>query len=78
MRVLLFAGLAEAVGSRELLLPGTLPAATAGELESALRQRYPALARALFRVAVNREYAAAGRTLLDGDEIALIPPVSGG
>ncbi len=28
--------------------------------------------------AVNREYADAGRELTDGDEVALIPPVSGG
>jgi molybdopterin synthase catalytic subunit len=28
--------------------------------------------------AVNREYVEAGRELVDGDEVALIPPVSGG
>ena len=28
--------------------------------------------------AVNREYAEPGRELQDGDEVALIPPVSGG
>jgi len=29
-------------------------------------------------VAVNREYAAAGTVLKDGDEVALFPPVTGG
>ncbi len=29
-------------------------------------------------VAVNREYVSAGHVLLDGDEVALLPPVSGG
>ncbi len=29
-------------------------------------------------VAVNREYAALGTVLRDGDEVALLPPVSGG
>ncbi len=29
-------------------------------------------------VAVNREYAGVGTVLKDGDEVALLPPVSGG
>jgi molybdopterin converting factor subunit 1 len=29
-------------------------------------------------VAVNQEYARAGHMLRDGDEVALLPPVSGG
>ena len=29
-------------------------------------------------VAVNREYAGAATALMDGDEVALLPPVSGG
>jgi molybdopterin converting factor subunit 1 len=29
-------------------------------------------------VAVNREYASAARVLREGDEVALLPPVSGG
>jgi molybdopterin converting factor subunit 1 len=29
-------------------------------------------------VAVNREYSSAGTVLRDGDEVALLPPVSGG
>jgi molybdopterin converting factor small subunit len=29
-------------------------------------------------VAVNQEYAQPSRALLDGDEVAILPPVSGG
>ncbi len=29
-------------------------------------------------VAVNREYAGTGKALCEGDEVALLPPVSGG
>jgi molybdopterin converting factor subunit 1 len=78
MRVLLFAGLAEAVGRRELELPADERPATVGQLEVVVRELAPQLARARFRVAVNRAYAHEGDPLHPGDEIALIPPVSGG
>ena len=41
---------------------------------------YPALEkyRAASRVAVNREYVPPERVLENGDEICIIPPVSGG
>jgi molybdopterin synthase catalytic subunit len=38
----------------------------------------PAVPLASIAVAVNREYAAAAHPLADGDEVALLPPVSGG
>jgi molybdopterin converting factor small subunit len=83
--VLLFAGLAEAVGKRELCVPDGGPAAaggelprSVGELEARLRAEQPALAGRAFRVAVNRRYAAGDAAVAPGDEIALIPPVSGG
>jgi len=78
MRVLLFAGLAEAAGSRELDLELPTAPATVGDLEAAVRERVPALARAVFRVAVNRAYASPKQSLAARDEVALIPPVSGG
>jgi MoaE-MoaD fusion protein len=43
------------------------------EVKPALQPYYDAVA-----VALNQEYSEAGATLHDGDEVALIPPVSGG
>ena len=78
MRVLLFAGLAETLGCREIRWPDRpLPATVAG-FEAELREREPRLRTARFRVAVNRCYARADDTLSPADEVALIPPVSGG
>ncbi len=73
--VRLFAGLRELAGTRtrELELPG---GATAGDVWSALAlpgEEPPGLL-----LAVNKSYAERDRVLQDGDEIALIPPVSGG
>jgi MoaE-MoaD fusion protein len=69
--VKLFAGLRERAGwsQREV------DAATVGEVWRALElgDEPPGLL-----YAVNKEYATADRALADGDEVALIPPVSGG
>jgi molybdopterin converting factor small subunit len=42
------------------------------------KERVPAFAWDSIAVAVNQEYARAGDGLKDGDEVALLPPVSGG
>ena len=49
------------------------------DLLMAMQAKYPGLRQlnALF-VAVNREYADNGKVVTEKDEIALIPPVSGG
>ncbi|MHC5210099.1 MAG: MoaD/ThiS family protein [Planctomycetota bacterium] len=78
MRILLFAGLAEAMGQREIALPGDHAPSTVGELEAAVRAVWPALADRPFRVAVNQAYRHAEDAVAEADEIALIPPVSGG
>jgi molybdopterin converting factor subunit 1 len=78
MRVLLFAGLAEALGCRELSWPDSSSPATVGQFEAALREGEPRLAAACFRVAVNQRYARPEDALAPDDEVALIPPVGGG
>lgn len=48
-------------------------------LKYSLEQQYPRLKRlATYMVAVNNEYALPEDTLYETDEIAIIPPVSGG
>ncbi len=79
LKVLFFASCREAAGLREtdVVLDG--PSTVAGLLDM-LCQRHPSLgpiSRSL-QVAVNAEYASRDTSLRDGDEVALIPPVSGG
>lgn len=79
MRVLLFAGLRQAAGAAELEL--ALPAgATPREGWEELCRRHPALGaqRGSVRPAVNREYSGWDHQLEPGDELAFLPPVSGG
>ena len=78
MRILLFAGLAEAAGQRELDVAVSSSGLTVAEFEAQLRRDWPRLAGRPFRVAVNQRYAQDGERLVDTDEVALIPPVSGG
>lgn len=55
-------------------------AATLAELYGQLQQRFPKLQdfRGAIALAVNYEYASGTVVLQDNDEVALIPPVSGG
>jgi molybdopterin converting factor small subunit len=66
------------MGLREVVLPAGCEPATVRELEAAVRETWPALAGRPFRVAVNHAYRRAEESVVDADEIALIPPVSGG
>ncbi len=77
IRVLVFAELRELLGGPELLVEAE-PGATVGEVVADLARRHEALARRRFSTALNRCYAAPEAALRDGDELALIPPVSGG
>ena len=77
--VKLFALVRDRAGASEATL--VVPAgATVGDAAERLAERFPAAAGLLPRVAfaVNREYVPRSTVLRDGDELAVIPPVSGG
>ncbi len=79
MKVRLFASYREAVGASQVEL--SLARGSKGQaVWTALVSRYPTLARLPepSGYAVNDEYVDGGRLLRDDDEVALIPPVSGG
>lgn len=79
LRILFFASLADVVGSRE----AELDASTYPDVDSIFsrfEKEFPRLAdyRTTVMYAVNSEYATPGTPVKDGDEIAFLPPVSGG
>ena len=77
--VRLFARLRDIAGAPELSRE-VAPGSTIGTLWSALAHDFPELAQYERSIssAVNADYAKMDRTLSDGDEVAFLPPVSGG
>jgi molybdopterin converting factor subunit 1 len=77
--VRLFARLRDLAGTRELMRD--VPAgATVETVWQVLASEWPALAphRPSVSAAVNAEYARFATPIADGDEVAFLPPVSGG
>ena len=79
VKVLMFASLAQRMGVREATLELRGGATVADALKQ-LRAQHAALAEMGDKVAtaVNMAYVRGDHALVEGDELALIPPVSGG
>jgi molybdopterin converting factor subunit 1 len=79
VKVLLFASCSDIVGSRNLDLEPAPGTSVQGLIDD-LIQKYPKFARLerSIMISVNQEYVERDQVLADGDEIAMIPPVSGG
>ncbi len=83
VRVLFFGAAADRAGVRETEIPaGEVLSgdATVDEIWTALEERHPGLSpmRGTLAFAVNGEYARGGDHVSPGDEVAVLPPVSGG
>jgi molybdopterin converting factor subunit 1 len=78
-KVRLFARLTELAGTREVEVD-VGEGLSAADVYSLVCRRYPVLAglNGSLRYAVNGEYAEPSHPVGAGDEVALIPPVSGG
>lgn len=78
MKILAFGIAKEIVGGSVIELP-IASGISAGAVKELLSERYPGLRRlSSFSLAVNGEYAAPQTIVQDTDELAIIPPVSGG
>lgn len=80
VKVLLFARLREIAGTAEAEVELAGESATIADVWAALVGRHPALAphAQAMSCARNAEYARQPTPVSDGDEVAFLPPVSGG
>jgi molybdopterin synthase catalytic subunit len=79
IKVKFFAILRERAGAGEISKEIN-DGSTIAQLWQSLQEDYPKLAGPTFRLlyAVNQNYVTPEQVLNDGDEVAIIPPVSGG
>lgn len=78
MKVLAF-GIVKDIFSASMINVDVNDASTVEALKELLEKKYPPLNRlSSYIIAINNEYASKGDIIHDTDEIAIIPPVSGG
>lgn len=79
MKVLFFGIAKDIVGTSELLISDLIKNPTVNDLKEYLVAKYSDFSKLTsFAIAVNNEYAKDDVPLEQNDEIAIIPPVSGG
>lgn len=79
INVLFFSMLREQLGKESVSIEMDIKS-TGADLLDNLGERFPSLIpfRPVIRLAVNEEYVTEAKIIEDGDEVALITPVSGG
>lgn len=74
--ILFFAQLQESMGQSQMEVP--LEGKTVAEVKTWLEKEYPLLSLAQVMTAVNEEFARDQTIVNEGDQVAFIPPISGG
>lgn len=74
--ILFFAQLQESMGQAQMEVP--LEGKTVAEVKVWLEKEYPLLSLAQVMTAVNEEFARDQTIVNEGDQVAFIPPISGG
>lgn len=75
MKVKVFGKLVELVGSTELEFS---QCSDINSLKKELQHVYPAMSNVQFAIALNNKISTSNAVLNEGDQIALLPPFSGG
>ncbi|MEX0883402.1 MAG: MoaD/ThiS family protein [Cyclobacteriaceae bacterium] len=79
MQIILFGIAKDIIGAQSLTLPGGHGVQTVHDLKNWLLDQYPAMGNLnSMAIAVDQEYAQDEMNLSENQEIALIPPISGG
>jgi molybdopterin converting factor small subunit len=78
LRIAVFAGMADLVGGRTIEMPWS--SGTVADARGLVAERHPAAAALLARsaFAIDSRYVGDDEPLAAGDDVAIIPPVSGG
>lgn len=74
--ILFFAQLQESMGQSQMEVP--LAGKTVAEVKTWLEKEYPLLSLGQVMTAVNEEFARDQTIVNEGDQVAFIPPISGG
>ena len=75
VKVLLFGELAQIAGASKIALKDVMNTNIASEK---LLEQFPIFRNKKYALAVNKQLVKESHTLVDGDELALLPPFSGG
>ena len=78
INILLFGPLGQALGRKKIAFELLGNKSDVGAIVELVCRDYPQIKRELIRVAVNQEICGNDKVIKEGDEIAFLPPISGG